>query len=120
MAVPRPEEMLRPALSALQDGQVRSLEEMRQEIRAHFQPTNEDLADRLQSGEGRFQNYESWAFVNLLRARLIEKPEPDSNPELRRITDLGRRVLQEHSSLNNELLRSIRREQHGDPPVDFS
>ena len=83
------------------------MREIRAAVRAHFQPTDEDWAVLLRSGEPRFKNHESWALGRLLRAGLIEKPDPKTRPEIRRLTQLGRRVVYADQPVDFALLRTL-------------
>lgn len=91
--VPKFDEMMKPLLALLADGNVRMMGELVKELAGQFQMTEADLAEMLPSGtQPVFLNRVTWAKSYLKKAGLIESPKRSAC----QITDAGRRVLEEN------------------------
>jgi restriction system protein len=84
--------LMRPLLSILEDGQYRHSEAIGAALAREFALDQQQLAQRLRNGQGRFANRVAWALHHLHRALLVESEAKS----IYRITDRGRTVLREH------------------------
>lgn len=74
MAIPKFEDFLNPFFTALADGQIHSLMEIKKAIKKTLRLTEADIAEMLPSEtESVFSNRSSWAGVYLRKAGLIER-----------------------------------------------
>jgi len=90
MAVPDYQSLMLPFLRILGDGQVHSLDEIKERLAKEFSLTDEDMKELLPSGRQRtFENRVGWARTYLKKALLLESPERAKY----RITPRGREVL---------------------------
>lgn len=92
MAVPAFPAFMRPVLLVLEDGQVRPRKEVRQAAVAAMDLSDEDLAERIKSGDTTADSRAHWAIEFLAQSGAIERP----NRGLMRITPIGRRLLADH------------------------
>lgn len=92
MGVPKYDEMYKPLLQCLADGNVHALKEIKTRIAQHFGLTEAELSEPLPSGrQTYFANRVAWARTYLKKAGLLESPARGTF----QITEEGRRVLQE-------------------------
>lgn len=91
MAVPDFQSLMLPLLRLASDGQERSLAEARGELAAQLQLSDEDLVERLPSGQLRLANRVAWARFYLTEAGLLTATKRAHFA----ITDRGRAVLAE-------------------------
>jgi restriction system protein len=90
MAVPKFDEMFRPILEALSDGEARRSKQLQAAVISYFSLTEDDLADMIPSGKKtRVYDRVEWASTFLRQARLIESIGRGVN----RITQRGRDFL---------------------------
>jgi restriction system protein len=73
MAVPDFQSLMLPLLSCVRDGNEKSMAGVRQELAEQIGLAEHDLAEKMDSGAGRFANRVAWAKVHLERAGLLEK-----------------------------------------------
>lgn len=102
MAMPTYEDIMLPFLKRLADGQVHSLQELRQVLADELQLTEEERSRLLPSGlQSMFYNRLGWARTHLRKANLIETVKAGRF----QITDRGCDVLRENPSrIDNRLL----------------
>ena len=90
MAIPKYDEYYRAFLTALADGKVHPIAEIRSILANHFKLTQEDLNQLLPSGKQTvFANRVTWAGVYLAKAGLVEKPSRGKYL----LTESGRQAL---------------------------
>ncbi len=107
MPVPTQGQLHRPTLEIMNAMQrVATVHEIREALLERFPLTQEELAERVPSGQQtRFENRSSWAISSLKRAGLLHSPSRGRF----RITDEGSRFLLEQSGdITEELRRLIR------------
>lgn len=101
MAVPKYNELYIPLLRALQDGNVRTLQELRDIVSQSLNLTIEDLAERLPSnGTSLFADRLSWARSYLKKAGLVTSPQRGRLA----ITPIGKELLNSGKPITNALL----------------
>lgn len=66
--IPRWQFFLRPILEVLADGQVRHRRELQDDVSRHVGLTEDQMAERLDSGQRRATNRIGWAMSDLTRA----------------------------------------------------
>ena len=92
MPVPKYSEMIKPLLTAVGDGEVHTLKELKRVIAKDFSLTEEDIALMLPSGRQTvFANRLGWASTYLVKAGLLERPARAAV----KITPTGKGVLEE-------------------------
>jgi restriction system protein len=93
MAIPTYEEFMLPLLSAIADGQVHQMRDFYLRLARSFHLTDEEIAERLPSGQQRIvDNRIGWARSYLKAAGLLDSPKRGFVT----ITDRGRAVLREN------------------------
>lgn len=102
MAVPKYDELMKPILEILQDGNVYTIKDIYSILARRFQLTPEELAERLPSGSQTvFRNRIGWAKSYLKKSGLLDSPERAAI----KITKVGERVLKENpSKINSKYL----------------
>lgn len=101
MAVPKYNELYISLLRALQDGNVRTLQELRDIVSQSLNLTIEDLAERLPSnGTSLFADRLSWARSYLKKAGLVASPQRGRLA----ITPIGKELLNSGKPITNALL----------------
>ena len=101
VAVPKYNELYNVVLKFLADGEVHSMKDCRDFVKHEMQLTDEDISERLSSGQAKWLNNLSWACTYLRKAGMISSPERAHN----QITDAGRQLLDEGIIVTNEILR---------------
>jgi restriction system protein len=92
MAVPDFQTLMRPVLEEYAAGGERRIADVRTGLAARFELTEEDLAERIESGQPTFQNRVGWATTYLHRVGLLQRPRRGVYV----ITERGREVLTAH------------------------
>lgn len=101
MAVPKYNELYLPLLRALQDGNVRTMQELRDIVSQSLSLTAEDLAERLPSnGASLFADRLGWARSYLKKAGLVAAPQRGRLA----ITSTGKELLDSGKPITNALL----------------
>ena len=101
MPVPNYQTLMAPVLRALQDGQPKSIREIRDHVAAEMGITEEDKQELIKSGISVFDSRTAWAVTYLAQAGLIRRPKRAVN----QITERGQHVLQEHPDrVDNHIL----------------
>lgn len=96
---------MRPLLVVLSDGQVRSVQTIRETLAQQFGLTEEELAERLPSDRDLlYRNRVGWALTHLKGAAVIESPQRG----VYRITERGARVLMDTPDSERVDLRVLR------------
>src|SRR3989344_2223828 len=100
--VPKYEELMLPLLQELEDGGVRSGQDVAHAVAHTLKLSEEDLEQVLPSGHQKvFHNREAWAATYLAKAGLVERPERG----YLRITERGQAVLKQNPpKIDNEFL----------------
>ena len=101
MAVPKYNELYNVVLKFLSDGEVHTMKDCRDFVKHEMQLTDEDISERIPSGQAKWLNNLSWACTYLRNAGMISSPERAHN----QITDAGRQLLDEGIIVTNEILR---------------
>jgi restriction system protein len=91
MPVPDYQTLMAPVLRALEDGQPKSIKEIRDHVAAEMGITEEDKQELIKSGISVFDSRTAWAVTYLAQAGLIRRPKRAVN----QITERGLQVLQE-------------------------
>ena len=103
MSVPPFKEFLTPVLAALGDGEVHSFKDVKSEVAESMHLTEEDLAERVPSGNlTRFNNMINWARTYLKKAGLVIVPKRSYI----QITEEGKKLLASGETITDELLIS--------------
>jgi MoxR-like ATPase len=90
--------LIHPLLVALEDGEERTVEEIRDTLAEQFRLTEEELEERLPSGRmKRYVNRVAWALAHLKGAACIESPRRGAY----RITDRGQQLLADTPETEN-------------------
>lgn len=93
MAIPKYDELMKPFLQTLADGEVHRLKDINTKLTDEFHLTQEELSEILPSGADTvFRNRVGWARTYLKKAGLIESPARASF----RITTEGLKVIQDN------------------------
>lgn len=101
MPVPKYNELYMPLLEAIKDGKTHRISDVKKQVAAHMNLTEEDLAERITSGRQTiFDNRIGWAKTYLGKAGLIES----SKRAYFNITNEGIRLLESGAQVTNELL----------------
>lgn len=101
MSLPKYNELYRPILSALSNGEMRSIKEIKADVASSLQISEEGLAERLPSGnQPIFDNRVGWARSYLKKAGLIEAPQRS----YLQITEEGRKLYASGVTITNALL----------------
>jgi restriction system protein len=101
MPVPNYQTLMAPVLHALEDGQPKSIKEIRDHVAAEMGITDEDKQELIKSGISVFDSRTAWAVTYLAQAGLIRRPKRAVN----QITERGLHVLQEHPDrVDNHIL----------------
>ncbi len=101
MPVPKYNELYMPLLEAIKDGKTHRISDVKKQVAAHMNLTEEDLAERITSGRQTiFDNRIGWAKTYLVKAGLIES----SKRAYFNITKEGIRLLESGAQVTNELL----------------
>jgi len=88
--IPDFQTLMRPLLVAMQDGQDHPIKQVRAQLAAEFNLSDDELAELLPSGRAKtFSNRVGWATTYLYRTGLLERPKRS----VYRITERGRDVL---------------------------
>ena len=90
MAVPKYDELMKPLLTAVQDGQVYKIKDVTALLARQMNLSSEDLAEMLPSGRQTvFKNRVGWAKTYLKKAGLLDSPARATIV----ITDAGKKVV---------------------------
>jgi len=89
MPIPDFQSFFKPLLEVAADGKEHSLREAREKLAKIFNLSEEDLKERLPSGQRRFDNRVAWAKSYLVQAKLLESTRRAHF----KITDRGRELL---------------------------
>ena len=90
MAVPKYNELMKPLLVAVQDGEVYKMKDVTSMLTQHLNQSAEDLAELLPSGSQTvFKNRVGWAKTYLKKAGLLDSPARATIV----ITDAGKKVV---------------------------
>lgn len=100
MSVPKYNELYRPFLTAIQDGQVHTIKEVKMAVSHNMGLSEEDLTERISSGQTVFSNRIGWAKTYLKKAGLIQSPMKGKYV----ITPEGQKLLHGSEDITNELL----------------
>lgn len=92
MPMPTWDQFMVPVLEVLSDGETRRLRDLYGLVADHVGLTAEERAEAISSGMLRHHDRIGWAASDLARATAVERPSRG----LYRITDVGRRLLQNH------------------------
>lgn len=93
MAVPKYDELMKPLLMAVQDGQVYKIKDVTALLAQQLNLSSEDLAEMLPSGRQTvFKNRVGWAKTYLKKAGLLDSPARATVV----ITDVGKKVVTEN------------------------
>ena len=112
MAVPKYDELMKPLLVAVQDGEVYKMKDVTSMLAQQLNLSAEDLADLLPSGRQTvFKNRVGWAKTYLKKAGLLDSPARATIV----ITDAGKKVVADNpEKINSKYLEQF-------PPfVDFT
>ena len=101
MSLPKYNELYRPILSALSNGDMRSIKEIKADVASSLQISEEGLAERLPSGnQPIFDNRVGWARSYLKKAGLVEAPQRS----YLQITEEGQKLYKSGVPITNALL----------------
>ena len=101
MSLPKYNELYSPFLTAIQDGKLHSMKEVKESIAKQLNLSEESLAERLPSGtQTVFANRVGWARTYLNKAGLIDNSEKACTI----ITEEGKKILNEGEPITNALL----------------
>ena len=105
MEIPKYYEMHKPVLLALQDGQMHSIKELKENVRAYFGLSDEDVSTLLPSGrQSVFLNRLGWARTYLKKAGLIISPTEGQF----QITKAGKDALMQNPTvIDTEFLKQF-------------
>ena len=92
MPVPDFQTLMRPALEEYASGGERPIADVRAALATKFELTDEDLAERIPSGQPMFQNRVGWATTYLRQTGLLQRARRGVDV----ITERGREVLAAH------------------------
>ena len=93
MAVPKYDELMKPLLTAVKDGEIYKIRDVAAALAKKLKLSEEDLAEMLPSGRQTvFKNRVGWAKTYLKKAGLLESPARASIV----ITEAGRKVVAEN------------------------
>lgn len=102
MPIPKYNEMYRPFLAVLQDGNVHSLKEIKSKVIEEFKLTETDIAERFASGNQLvIDNRIGWCRTYLKKAELIESPARGQF----KVTLAGKKLYDSGQNIDNEALR---------------
>ena len=73
MSLPKYTEMLNPVLSILSDGKPKDLHTILQLLKGRFNPSADELNERIQNGTPKFNHRMNWAIFDLVKAKLVER-----------------------------------------------
>ena len=101
MPLPKYNELYIPLLTAIQDGNIYTMKEIKAKVSQAMSLTEEELSERLPSGtQTVYDNRIGWAKTYLKKAGLVEAPERAHVV----ITPEGKRILESGIPVTNELL----------------
>lgn len=102
MAVPDFQSFFKPLLDVAADGREHSLREAREQLKAHFALSGEDIAELVPSGtQTKFDNRVAWSKSYLVQAKALSSPRRGYF----RITDRGRELLRQgHERIDIKIL----------------
>lgn len=101
MPLPKYNELYIPLLTAIQDGNVYTMKEIKEKVSQAMSLTEEELSERLPSGtQTVYDNRIGWAKTYLKKAGLVESPQRANVV----ITPEGKRMLESGIPVTNELL----------------
>lgn len=105
MPIPDYQSFMRPLLAQLADGNIHSLNELRETLIAEFALTPAEVRERISSGKQTvFNNRLGWAKTYMAKAGLLETPERGHY----HITDLGQKALTEcPDHIGNDYLKQF-------------
>ncbi len=124
MTIPDYQTLMRPLLAQLEDGQPRTMPQLRQGLSEYFQLTPEEQAEQFSSGRPVLRNRAGWARTYLHKAGLVSLPARG----LCQITDLGVQALKDcPEQIGNRYLKQFpefldfikRRKPEGDSDNDI-
>ena len=92
MPVPDYQTLMAPCLRALEDGQPRTIHEIRGRVAAEMGITDEDKQEMVKSGISVFDSRTAWAVTYMAQAGLIRRPRR----AIHQITERGSEVLRDH------------------------
>lgn len=93
MAVPKYDELMKPLLVAVKDGEVYKIKDVTAELAQQLNLSSEDLAEMLPSGRQTvFKNRVGWAKTYLKKAGLLDSPARATIV----ITEIGKKVVEEN------------------------
>ena len=101
MSLPKYNELYIPLLTAIYDGKVYTMKEIKIKVSRALNLTEEELSERLPSGtQTVYDNRIGWAKTYLKKAGLVEAPQRAHV----KITAEGKRILESREPVTNELL----------------
>ena len=100
MSVPKYDELYMPFLSAVMDGEVHTIKEVKAAVSSSLHLSEEDLSECLSSGQTVFDNRIGWARTYLKKAGLVSSPKRAHVV----ITEEGRRLFNSGEVITNDLL----------------
>jgi restriction system protein len=75
MAIPNFQDVMLPILRFTADGGIHPWQRLRDECAIQFQATEDELAERLDSGGSRFDSRVQWAITHMVQAGLLRRPK---------------------------------------------
>ncbi len=104
MPIPEYQTFMAPVLRALQDGQPRSISQIREVVASQMGITDEDRRELIKSGVPVFDSRVGWAVTYMVQAGLVRRPKRAIN----QITDRGLQVLRDHPArVDNHILEQF-------------
>ena len=100
MPIPKYNELYIPFLTAIEDGNVHTMKEVREKVAEMLSLGEEELSERLPSGNQTFDNRIGWAKTYLKKAGLVEVPKRAHF----KITKEGKRLLDSGERITDKLL----------------
>lgn len=100
MALPKYNEMYNIFLEEISDGKPHAMKEIQQRIAQKLALTEEELAQRISSGQSAYKNHIGWTKTYLKKAGLLDSPARAQYV----ITAAGKALLKEKVAITNELL----------------
>jgi len=92
MSVPDFQSVFVPLLKFASDGKEHTIREAREQIAREMELTQEDLAEKISSGQGKFENRVHWAKAYFIQAGILASPKRGSLI----ITERGKELLSEN------------------------
>ena len=127
MTLPQWHEFILPILNVLEDGNARTIKQIRDGVLSRVPMTEEELAELIPSGQERWYNRMNWALSHSFNAGILLRPARatyQTTDEGKRLVELGQPVtpknLERYPKYQQFLGRTIRKSEASGPTISIA